>query len=172
MFILMENTVEPSDEDNMTSFPNSLNCVSASCLQLHKKDKDQLLTGIHSTFLGNNSYVTLYRNQGSCIVYCMTQTGIYALWHTIALMGESVVISTTATVFTSASILKVHWDMSREPHVPLIEHQAVIFPPGRKLSSRSEQGILACDSAGVAVTPKGKKKTWGQTVMKESIVEE
>ena len=43
--------------------------------------------------------------------------------------------------------------------MPLIEHLAMIAPPGRKLSSSSEQGILASESAGVVAPLKGKKKT-------------
>ena len=39
-----------------------------------------------------------------------------------------------------------------------------MLPPGKKLSSKSEQDILACMLAGDLGTPRGKKKDWGQTV--------
>ena len=42
--------------------------------------------------------------------------------------------------------------------MPLLEHEAVMLPSGRKLSSKSEQDILACASADVLGTPRGKKK--------------
>ena len=42
--------------------------------------------------------------------------------------------------------------------MPSLEHKAVMVPSGRKLSSNSEQDILACVLAGVLGTPRGKKK--------------
>ena len=42
--------------------------------------------------------------------------------------------------------------------MPSLEHEAVMLPSGRKLSSNSVQYILACVSADVLGTPRGKKK--------------